>query len=165
MTSVSTALAPTGFARRGPLLIIANHSTLCRSLFSLCKITPRKVTPMMTSVFYDLPVIRWLMVHAVGAIRVQKGSAFAARPPEVARLSARLHGGGCVLLFPEGILRRKEEQLLMPFGQGVWHILNELPLTLVVVCWIEGGWGSFASYRGGPPHAETKIASTWRRPH
>jgi hypothetical protein len=49
------------------------------------------------------------------------------------------------------MLRRKEEPLIRPFGQGVWHILQELPQTPVVVCWIEGGWGSFASYRNGPP--------------
>jgi 1-acyl-sn-glycerol-3-phosphate acyltransferase len=90
------------------------------------------------------------MVHAVGAIRVQKG-AFRREAPELRQAVERLRRGGCVLLFPEGFLRRKEEQLLMPFGQGVWHILNELPQTPVVVCWIEGGWGSFASYRSGPP--------------
>jgi hypothetical protein len=49
----------------------------------------------------------------------------------------------------------------MPFGQGVWHILRELPQTPVVVCWIEGGWGSFASYRGGPPMKHKSL--DWRR--
>jgi 1-acyl-sn-glycerol-3-phosphate acyltransferase len=115
----------------------------------------------MTSVFYDLPVIRWLMVYAVGAIRVQKG-AFRREAPELRQAVERLRRGGCILLFPEGILRRKEEQLLMPFGQGVWHILSELPQTPVVVCWIEGGWGSFASYRGGPPMKQKSL--DWRRP-
>jgi 1-acyl-sn-glycerol-3-phosphate acyltransferase len=145
--------------RRGPVLIIANHSTYADP-FLLSKITPRKVTPLMTSVFYDLPVIRWLMVHAVGAIRVQKG-AFRREAPELREAVARLRGDGCVLLFPEGSLRRKEEKILMPFGQGVWHILNELPQTPVVVCWIEGGWGSFASYRGGPPMKHKSL--DWRR--
>jgi 1-acyl-sn-glycerol-3-phosphate acyltransferase len=145
--------------RRGPVLIIANHSTYADP-FLLSKVAPRKVTPLMTSVFYDLPVIRWLMVHAVGAIRVQKG-AFRREAPELREAVARLRGGGCVLLFPEGILRRKEEQILMPFGQGVWHILRELPQTPVVVCWIEGGWGSFASYRGGPPMKHKSL--DWRR--
>jgi 1-acyl-sn-glycerol-3-phosphate acyltransferase len=144
---------------RGPVLIIANHSTYADPFF-LSKIAPRKVTPMMTSVFYDLPVIRWLMVHAVGAIRVQKG-AFRREAPELRDAVARLRGGGCVLLFPEGFLRRKEESILMPFGQGFWHILRELPQTPVVVCWIEGGWGSFASYRGGPPMKHKAL--DWRR--
>jgi 1-acyl-sn-glycerol-3-phosphate acyltransferase len=100
------------------------------------------------------------MVHVVGAIRVQKG-AFRREAPELREAVARLRRSGCVLLFPEGSLRRKEEQLLMPFGQGVWHILRELPQTPVVVCWIEGGWGSFASYRGGPPMKHKAL--NWRR--
>lgn len=145
--------------RRGPVLIVANHSTYADPFF-LGKVVPRQITPMMTSAFYDLPVIRWLMVHAVGAIRVQKG-AFRREAPELRQAVERLRRGGCVLLFPEGILRRKEEQLLMPFGQGVWHILRELPQTPVVVCWIEGGWGSFASYRGGPPMKHKSL--DWRR--
>lgn len=29
--------------------------------------------------------------------------------------------------------------------------MQERPNTPVVVCWIEGGWGSFFSYQGGPP--------------
>jgi len=81
--------------RRGPVLLIANHSTYADP-FLLSKVAPRKVTPLMTSVFYDLPVIRWLMVHAVGAIRVQKG-AFRREAPElrdaVARLRPPLSGG------------------------------------------------------------------------
>jgi 1-acyl-sn-glycerol-3-phosphate acyltransferase len=115
----------------------------------------------MTSVFYDLPGVRWLMVHVVGAIRVQRG-AFRREAPELREAVDRLRRGGCILLFPEGILRRKEEQPLMPFGQGVWHILHDLPQTPVVACWIEGAWGSFASYRGGPPMKNKPL--DWRRP-
>ena len=135
--------------RRGPLLLVANHSSYADP-FWLSKVTPRKVTPMMTSVFYDLPVIRPLMAHVVGAIRVPAGG-FRREAPELAEAVAVLRGGGCVLIFPEGGLRKREETLLGRFGQGVWHILREAPGTPVVVCWVEGGWGSFASYRGGRP--------------
>jgi 1-acyl-sn-glycerol-3-phosphate acyltransferase len=133
----------------GPLLVIANHSAYLDP-FWLGKILPRKFIPLMTSVFYDLPIIRWLMVHVVGAIRVPAGP-FRREAPELDAAIAVLRSGGCVLIFPEAILRRKEEQLTRPFGQGVWRILRELPQTPVVVCWIEGGWGSFASYWNGPP--------------
>src|SRR5262249_29838387 len=44
-----------------------------------------------------------------------------------------------------------------PFGQGVWRILKEVPQTPVVVCWIEGGWGSFLSYHNGPPGRNKKL--------
>jgi 1-acyl-sn-glycerol-3-phosphate acyltransferase len=135
--------------RRGPLLVVANHSAYLDP-FWLCKILPRKTSPMMTSVFYDLPIIRWCMVHIVGAIRVPE-SRFRREAPELRDAVALLRQGGCVLIFPEAQLRRREDQPLRMFGQGVWRILHELPQTPVLVCWIEGGWGSFTSYFNGPP--------------
>ena len=145
--------------RHGPLLIVANHSSY-GDPFWISVIVLRKTTPMMTSVFYDLPIIRWLMVHAVGAIRVQVG-AFRREAPGLLEAAAVLRRGGCVLLFPEGGLRKRETPLLGPFGQGVWHILKEAPRTPVVVCWIEGGWGSFASYRDGPPMKNKPLDWRW----
>jgi 1-acyl-sn-glycerol-3-phosphate acyltransferase len=141
--------------RRGPLLLVANHSSYFDP-FWLGKVVPRRLTPLMTSRFFDLPIIRWLMVHVVGAIRVPAGR-FRREAPELAEAVGVLRRGGCVLIFPEGMLRRKEEQLLRPFGQGVWRILSEVPQTPVVVCWIEGGWGSYASYRGGLPLKGKRI--------
>jgi 1-acyl-sn-glycerol-3-phosphate acyltransferase len=135
--------------RRGPLLVVANHAAYLDP-FWLCKVLPRKATPMMTSAFYDLPFIRWSMVHIVGAIRVPVAR-FRREAPELRDAVALLRQGGCVLIFPEAQLRRREDQLLRKFGQGVWRILQELPDVPVVVCWIEGGWRSFTSYWNGPP--------------
>ncbi|HEV3116535.1 MAG TPA: hypothetical protein VGY58_05750, partial [Gemmataceae bacterium] len=53
------------------------------------------------------------------------------------------------------------DQVLRQFGQGVWHILSKRPATPVVVCWIEGGWGSYFSYAGGPP-TKNKRLDFWR---
>jgi 1-acyl-sn-glycerol-3-phosphate acyltransferase len=135
--------------RRGPLLVVANHAAYLDP-FWLGKIMPRKVTPMMTSAFYDLPFIRWAMVHIVGAIRVTV-SRFRREVPELREAVAVLRRGGCLLIFPEAQLRRREDQLLRLFGQGIWRILQDLPETPVLVCWIEGGWGSFTSYFNGAP--------------
>jgi 1-acyl-sn-glycerol-3-phosphate acyltransferase len=134
---------------RGPVLIIANHSSYTDP-FWLGKVVPRALTPMMTSVYFDLPVIRWLMVRVVRGIRVES-SRFRREAPELNDAIAVLRRGGCLLIFPEAILRRTEGRLLRQFGQGVWRILRACPQTPVVVCWIEGGWGSYASYHGGPP--------------
>jgi 1-acyl-sn-glycerol-3-phosphate acyltransferase len=90
------------------------------------------------------------MVRVVHGIRVE-ASRFRREAPELKDAVAVLRRGGCLLIFPEARLRRKEETLLRQFGRGVWHVLRECPQTPVVVCWIEGGWGSWASYRGGPP--------------
>jgi 1-acyl-sn-glycerol-3-phosphate acyltransferase len=141
--------------RRGPLLLVGNHSAYLDP-FWLCKMIPRHVTPMMTSLFYDLPVIHWLMVHVVGAIRVPAGG-FRREAPELHDAIAELRRGGCVLIFPEGQLRRQEDQPLRLFGQGVWRILHELPQTPVAVCWIEGGWGSFTSYCNGLPMHNKRL--------
>jgi 1-acyl-sn-glycerol-3-phosphate acyltransferase len=65
-------------------------------------------------------------------------------------------------MFPEGRMRRRDEQLLHRFGQGIWHILRERPATPVIASWIEGGWGSYFSYRDGPP-ATNKRFDRWRR--
>jgi 1-acyl-sn-glycerol-3-phosphate acyltransferase len=134
---------------RGPLLVIANHSAWPDPLW-LGKVLPRTITPMMTSVFYDLPVLHWLMRRVVRTIRVQE-SRYRREAPELAEAVARLDAGECLVVFPEGWLRRKEDQLLRQFGQGIWRILRDRPDTPVMPCWIEGGWGSFLSHRGGPP--------------
>jgi 1-acyl-sn-glycerol-3-phosphate acyltransferase len=89
-------------------------------------------------------------------------SKFRREAPELREAVEVLRQGGCVLMFPEGILRRKEKLILRQFGQGVWHILREVPDTPVQVLWIEGGWGSYLSYRNGPP-GKGKRMDFWRR--
>ncbi len=152
-----------GFARIpqcGPLLVIANHSTYLDALW-LGKVLPRRLTPVMTSDFYDLPVLHWLMAHVAHTIRMQV-STFRREVPELQEVVARLDQGECVLVFPEGRMRRTSEQALRRFGQGLWHVLRQRPNTPVVACWIEGGWGSFFSYWGGPPGVH-KPLDWWRR--
>jgi 1-acyl-sn-glycerol-3-phosphate acyltransferase len=145
---------------KGPLLLVANHSAYFDP-FWLFKLMPRHLMPMMTSSFFDRPVVHWLMADVIRAIRVQD-SGFRREAPELDRAVTMLRQGECLLVFPEAMLRRKEDQLIRPFGQGVWRILQELPQTPVIVCWIEGGWGSYTSYHGGPPTKNKRP--DWRRP-
>jgi 1-acyl-sn-glycerol-3-phosphate acyltransferase len=134
---------------RGPLLLVANHSAYLDP-FWIAKVVPRQVRPMMTSAFYDLPVVRWLSRHVARAIRVPTG-VFRREAPELQEAIDALGAGECVVIFPEGMLRRSEAEFLQPFGRGVWQILAALPETPVSFCWIEGGWGSYYSYKDGPP--------------
>lgn len=140
---------------RGPVLVVANHACWMDPML-LGKVVPRTVIPMMTSNFFDLPGIRWLMVHLARAIRVE-ASAFRREVPELDEAIRRLDEGRCVVIFPEGGMRRKEEMPLRHFGQGVWRILRDRPQTPVVVCWIEGNWGSYFSYKNGPPTKNKKL--------
>jgi 1-acyl-sn-glycerol-3-phosphate acyltransferase len=144
----------------GPVLVLANHAAYLDP-FWLAKHVPRRVIPMMTSRFFDKPLIHWLMTRIVHAIRVQE-TAYRREAPELQEAIAALDRGECVFLFPEGGVRRKDEVLLRPFGQGVWRILEARPHTPVVVCWIEGNWGSFFSHAGGPPMRGKRL-DWWRR--
>jgi 1-acyl-sn-glycerol-3-phosphate acyltransferase len=145
---------------RGPCLVIANHTCWPDPLF-LAKVLPRPVTPMMTSRFYDLPVIRWFVRHVFRVIRVPE-KPLKQSAPEIDEAIAALDRGECVVIFPEGYLRRSEERPLRRFGRGVWQVLKSRPGIPVFACWIEGGWGSYTSYANGPPTKNKK--KDFRRP-
>jgi 1-acyl-sn-glycerol-3-phosphate acyltransferase len=147
------------FPATGPCLVIANHACWLDPIF-LAKVLPRPITPMMTSKFYDLPVMRRLMV-LFGIIRVPD-LALKKDAPEIQEAVAALDRGECVVIFPEGYLRRTEDRPLRRFGRGVWQILRARPGTPVFAAWIEGGWGSYTSYAGGPPTRNKKP--DFRRP-
>lgn len=136
------------FPRTGPCLVIANHACWLDPIF-LIKVLPRPLTPMMTAKFYDRPVIRPLMVK-FGVIRVPE-KALKKDAPEVLEAVAALDRGECVVIFPEGYLRRSGDRQLRRFGQGVWQLLKARPDTPVFAAWIEGGWGSYTSHANGPP--------------
>lgn len=148
------------FPRRGPVLVIGNHTSWFDPGW-LGKVLPRRLIPMMTSDFYDLPVVRPLMAHVFHVIRVQ-ASTYRREAPELEKAVAALDRGECVVLFPEGFMRRRVDRPLRQFGQGIWHILRQRPQTPVVACWIEGGWGTYFSYFGGPP-LKNKRMRFWRR--
>jgi 1-acyl-sn-glycerol-3-phosphate acyltransferase len=133
----------------GPLIVIANHAAWFDP-FWLGKVIPRRLTPMMTSDFYDLPGLYWLMRYVLRVIRVEEAHA-RREAPELDEAVARLDAGECLVIFPEGRLRREEHRHLAPFQRGIWLILQKRPATPVVPCWIEGNWGSFFSWKDGPP--------------
>jgi 1-acyl-sn-glycerol-3-phosphate acyltransferase len=147
------------FPETGPCLVLANHACWLDPIF-LAKVLPRQVTPMMTAKFYDLPVMRRLMV-LFGIIRVPE-KALKKDAPELLEAIAALDRGECVVIFPEGYLRRTEDRPLRRFGQGVWQILQARPNTPVFTAWVEGGWGSYTSYFNGPPTKNKK--KDFRRP-
>jgi 1-acyl-sn-glycerol-3-phosphate acyltransferase len=140
----------TDLPARGPCLVIANHACWADPFF-LAKVLPRPVTPVMTAAFYDKPVISWLMRRVIKAIRVPEKPLKQDVPQEIQEVIAALDRGECVVLFPEGYLRRSDEKPLRRFGRGVWQVLSARPETPVFPCWIEGGWGSYTSYKNGPP--------------
>jgi 1-acyl-sn-glycerol-3-phosphate acyltransferase len=138
------------FPAYGPVLIVSNHTAYFDPMW-IGKVIPRQLTPMIASTFYDKPGLKFLVKNIVNCIRVQELARRKEKPAELVEAVKRLDQGECVLIFPEGQLRKRDDELLKHFGQGVWHILKERPETPVVPIWIEGGWGSFVSYYGGTP--------------
>jgi 1-acyl-sn-glycerol-3-phosphate acyltransferase len=144
----------------GPVVVIANHAAWLDPVW-VAKLLPRQMIPMLTSVFFDLGILRWLMGSVAKAIRVE-ATTFRREIPEIKQAIEVLDRGDALIIFPEGALRKKEEQLIKQFGRGVWHILKERPNTPILMCWIEGGWGSFFSYWKGKP-TKNKRLDFWRR--
>lgn len=135
--------------RREPVIFLVNHAAWFDPLW-FSKSLPAPCTPLMTSVFYDLPVIHFFMKRMMGTIRVPDAG-YRKEAPELKEAVAELRRNNALLIFPEGYLRRKDDNPIRRFGRGVWHILKECPDVPVIACWIEGGWGSFFSFKNGPP--------------
>lgn len=144
----------------GPVLVIANHAAWFDPVF-VGEFIPRPITPLMTESFYNIWFIRPILKYVFRVIVVRETAA-RREAPELQQAIAALARGECVVLFPEGFLRRKEEMVLRRFAQGIWHILTARPDTPVVACWIEGGWESTFSWRGGPPWKGKRL--DFRRP-
>jgi 1-acyl-sn-glycerol-3-phosphate acyltransferase len=145
---------------RGPAIIIANHAAWFDPLW-LGKVMPPALTPLMTSQFFDKPVLRWIMTSLNAAIRVEDTGKLRRDLPELDAAIELLDQGGTVLIFPEGAMRRKEQVIMRRFGQGIWRILCKRPDIPVFACWIDGGWGSYFSYWRGLP-TKNKRMDFWR---
>lgn len=144
---------------RGPVLVIANHACWFDPMF-LGKLLPRPMKPMMTSRFFNIwylkPLLKYLFrVIVVPDVERRRDA------PELRDAAAALRQAECIIIFPEGYLRRTEDKPLRRFGQGAWQILKDCPDVPVVACWIEGGWGSWGSHKDGPPGSKPRD---WGRP-
>jgi 1-acyl-sn-glycerol-3-phosphate acyltransferase len=139
----------------GPVLVIANHACWFDPLF-VGKYIPRPITAMMTESFYRIWFLRPLLQQVYRVIVVRETHA-RREAPELQGAIEALRRGECVVMFPEGYLRRKEEMILRRFAQGVWRILSACPDTPVVSCWVEGGWESTFSWRNGPPWKDKPL--------
>src|SRR4029079_16324252 len=86
------------FPWRGPVVVVANHSAWLDPRF-LGKVLPRRFIAMMTSTFFDLPGMRWLMKNVTHAIRVEV-STYRRDVPELRLAVDALDRGQVLLVFP-----------------------------------------------------------------
>jgi 1-acyl-sn-glycerol-3-phosphate acyltransferase len=138
-----------GLPTRGPALIVGNHAAMFDPVW-LSAVIPLRNRAMMISTVLDKPFLKWLCGRIYRAIRVP-AEGFRRVAPEIDEAVAALKRGEAVMIFPESFLRRKEEQPLRRFANGVHRILSQCPDTPVITCWIEDGWGSLTSWKNGPP--------------
>jgi 1-acyl-sn-glycerol-3-phosphate acyltransferase len=146
--------------RTGPVLVISNHTAYFDPCWVMIPL-PRDLTPIMYGEYFRKFGLHFYMKHIIDAIPSGVG-AVRRDVPELAEAVRRLDKGEGVLIFPEGWVRRKEDESIRRFAQGAWRILRDRPAIPVVACWIEGGWGSWTSYSGGPPFKNKTV--DFRRP-
>lgn len=135
--------------RSGPCLVIANHASWFDPLF-LAKVVRRPIKPIMTERFYRKWYLHPLLKYVFHVIVVPEVG-YRRDAPEIGETIEALRDGECIVIFPEGYLRRDEEKLLRKFGRGIWQITQACPDVPVFACWIEGSWGSYTSFMNGPP--------------
>ena len=135
------------FPESGPAVIIANHVSYVDPVL-IAAACPRPIRFVMHAPYFHLPVLH-LFFRAVGAIPISS----AKKNPGVLRRAMReietaLDSGELVCIFPEGRLTR--DGRIGRFLPGVDRIVHRNPVPVVPVA-ISGMWGSFSSYRSGPP--------------
>jgi 1-acyl-sn-glycerol-3-phosphate acyltransferase len=135
---------------RGPVLVIANHAAYFDPLF-IAKVLPLRLRAWMISTMFDKPFLKWLAGDVYGAIRVPDRPGFRRHMPEIDQAIDALKRGENMMIFPEAWLRRKEEQPIHRFAQGIYHILKACPGVVILPAWIEDSWGSYLSFKNGPP--------------
>jgi len=139
-----------GLPTRGPVLIIGNHSAMFDPVW-ISAVVPLRSRAMMLSTFMDKPFLGWLTGTVYNSIRVSEEGGFRRHIPEIDDAVRTLQSGESVMIFPEAWIRRKEEVPMRRFAQGVVKILQRMPQTPVIACWVEDGWGTYSSYKNGPP--------------
>jgi 1-acyl-sn-glycerol-3-phosphate acyltransferase len=146
--------------RSGPVLVIANHTAFLDPCWVMIPL-PRDLTPIMYGEYFKKFGLHFYMKHCINGIPSGVGMV-RREAPELDEAVRRLDRGEGILIFPEGWVRRKEDEPIRRFAQGAWRILRDRPNTPVVACWIEGGWGSWSSFCQGPPFHDKRI--DFRRP-
>lgn len=105
-------LSPHQLPRRGPAILICNHTSGLDPVL-IQSVVPRLIVWMMDREFYEMPSLRWIF-EAIDAIPVDRtGREFAA----TRRALRALSDGRILGVFPEGRIERTRD--LLPFQTGV----------------------------------------------
>jgi 1-acyl-sn-glycerol-3-phosphate acyltransferase len=105
-------LAPCRLPRRGPAILVSNHTSALDPVL-LQAVCPRPIVWMMAREYYEMPSLGWLY-RQVQAIPVERSG----RDMPATREALRALRAGRILgIFPEG--KWEERRELLPFHSGV----------------------------------------------
>ena len=116
--------------RRGGVIIASNHTSLMDYGAILFAFPLRCIRCAVAEIMYRKNVFMSLLLRLLGCIRVDRENhdfSFLAKCEKV------LHKRGCVLIFPEARLPRKEEERPLPFKTSAVHLALETGAPILPV--------------------------------
>lgn len=78
---------------------------------------------------------RFIGRRVVNAVLIDRNPATRSADP-VASMCEALDSGASLILFPEGTRNAGDDEPLLPFRSGLWHLARARPEVELVPCWI-----------------------------
>lgn len=143
----------------GPYILAGNHITYLdwAVLYSQFNVPVRFI---MYYKYSKWPIVKWGFAQqkAIPIGSASEGKTHLTRAFDA--VSDRLRDGDVVCIFPEGALTRDGE--IQRFRRSIDKMLERDPVT-VVPFRLEGLWGTYFSWSGGPP-GQKPIRKMFRQP-
>jgi 1-acyl-sn-glycerol-3-phosphate acyltransferase len=96
----------------------------------------RNARPVAGSDYWDKDVLRrFIGRRVVDAVLIDRNPATRSADP-IATMCEALDSGASLILFPEGTRNVGDDEPLLPFRSGLWHLARARPGVELVPCWI-----------------------------
>lgn len=96
----------------------------------------RRTRPVAGSDYWDRGAIRrFIGRRVVDAVLIDRNPATRSADP-IATMCAALDAGASLIIFPEGTRNVGDDEPLLPFRSGLWHLARARPDVELVPCWI-----------------------------
>jgi len=126
---------------QGSVILAANHASFLDPPLVGSGLN-RDINYLARKSLFRYPVLGWIL-RAVNAVPVDRDGGGAAG---LKAIMDRLHGGGAIILFPEGTRTQNGELQLARSGVGLTVIKSEAPVVPVRVFGTYEAWGKGISF-------------------
>ncbi len=127
-----------------PTLYFANHNSHADFVLLWASLPPHLRARTRPVAGYDYwmvsPLRRFIGQDVFRALMIRRdgsGRGDTSAPDPVSQMAAVLHGGSSLIMFPEGTRNTGDDQLLLPFRSGLYHLARACPDVRLVPVWIE----------------------------